>query len=273
MNELTAHNPTDRQGGLGFHDFGARRGRPIIFLHGANQTGASWRDIAALLPDHRAICFDLPGTGRNRHRPFNDLDTCADAVATAMRAQFPGLRLPIAGISLGAYVGLLLALRHPELVASATLSGFQIAPLKDSRCVLLISAVLSSMMTRYSFRKRAARAMGIPASSAAWPAPIAPCSARTLRRINRAAVRFDVRNALPRLQVPVLALAGDEETEPIRNALPQICAVSAMARAAMVPGGHAWPAARPNLFTRILMSWIEDGALPEDADIRIVGHA
>lgn len=270
MNQPTVPTPTGHHQELAFYEYGSLHGRPIVFLHGANQTGASWADVAALLPDHRAICFDLPGTGSNREHMFKSMAASADAIAHAMGNQFPGARVPIAGISLGAYVGLMLALRHPERVASATLSGFQIAPLPRSFWILVIGALLSPMMTSHSFRKRAARAIGIPETSAAWPARTPPCSAQVLRRINRAAVHFDVREALPALQVPLLALAGDYEAKAIQEALQQVVECTDHAKAALGPGGHAWPAARPDLFARILMNWIEDETLIQDPDLRPV---
>ena len=193
---------------------------------------------------------------------------CADVVAESMRAQFPGQKLPIAGLSLGAYVGLLITLRHPQLIASTILSGFQVTPLKGHRALIVLGAVLSPMMTSYSFRKRAARAMGIPERSAAWPTVEAPCSAKVLRQINSSAATFDVSSEINGLQVPLLALAGDLEAKPIRDALAQIEARSDMAKGVLVPGGHAWPAVRPDLFARLLIGWIEDRTLPDDPDIR-----
>ncbi|MEL6644205.1 MAG: alpha/beta hydrolase [Pseudomonadota bacterium] len=268
MNDMSTATQGCKSQILHHHDMGHRAGRPVIFLHGANQSGAMWGDVAALLPDHRAVCFDLPGTGLNRTLPFEGLEAAADAVAGAMRCLFPNQPLPVAGVSLGAYVGLLLALRHPRVVSSVTLSGFQTEPLKGGRWAVALGMLLSPLTTRYGFRKRAARMMGIPEDSALWPRPEAPCSPGTLNRMGRAAVAFEAGDQLQRLEVPLLALAGTGEPKSIRDSVQRIRERSDNAQAAFVPGGHAWVAARPDLFAHILLSWIEDAAIPADPEVR-----
>ena len=38
-------------------------GPPILFIHGANTSGASWATLAAKLPAFRCLLLDRPGTG------------------------------------------------------------------------------------------------------------------------------------------------------------------------------------------------------------------
>lgn len=254
---------------LGYHEFGDPAGAPIVFLHGANQTGSSWGDIADLLPGARSVCFDLPGTGRSNKTPFTTIEAAADAVAQTLNTLLPERRAPLVGVSLGAYTGLQLMLRHADQVQCAILSGFQVGPIPGGWWLIPFGDVLSPFMTGIAFREKTARSLGIPETSSAWPGPVTPCSAKTFRRINREAVRFDARDALPTIKRPLLALAGEREAKPILDSLNEIRAKVPGAQAVMTVGGHAWPAQHPNLFARILQDWIANEIVSADIELQL----
>ncbi|GIF73603.1 alpha/beta fold hydrolase [Asanoa siamensis] len=99
----------------------------VLFLHGGNVAGWMWRDLAATLPDHHCLIPDLPGFGASRTRPWTTLEAVADAVAEIVRARAHDGRAHVVGLSLGAVVGTVLLARHPDVAASALLTG---APLR-----------------------------------------------------------------------------------------------------------------------------------------------
>jgi pimeloyl-ACP methyl ester carboxylesterase len=41
-------------------------GRPLLFIHGANTSGASWAALASRLLDRRCLVLDRPGTGLSK---------------------------------------------------------------------------------------------------------------------------------------------------------------------------------------------------------------
>lgn len=90
-------------------------GSRVVFLHGLFGQGKNWTQIAkALADDHRTLLVDLPHHGRSPwHERFDFLDI-ADQVATLFSADDP---VTLVGHSMGGKVAMVLALRHPELVA------------------------------------------------------------------------------------------------------------------------------------------------------------
>jgi pimeloyl-ACP methyl ester carboxylesterase len=90
-------------------------GSPIVFCHGLFGQGRNWTQVAkALAAGHRVVLVDLPHHGRSSWSDHFDYLDMADEVAQLFTAEEP---VTLVGHSMGGKVAMLLALRHPELVA------------------------------------------------------------------------------------------------------------------------------------------------------------
>ncbi|WP_106402136.1 alpha/beta fold hydrolase [Actinocorallia populi] len=99
---------------------------PVVLLHGIRLSGTMWRRVAAAVAEHRPVGVpDLPGHGRRRGEPFT-MDAAADAVAETIDGL--GGRALVAGLSLGGYVAMATAARHPERVAGLVPMGCTLRP-------------------------------------------------------------------------------------------------------------------------------------------------
>jgi len=94
-------------------------GPPVLLVHGFPLDHRMWLAAAAALPgEHPVLAVDLPGTpGHDRPLPAPSIEASADVVAEAL-AQAGVARAVVVGMSMGGYVALALADRHPELVAA-----------------------------------------------------------------------------------------------------------------------------------------------------------
>jgi pimeloyl-ACP methyl ester carboxylesterase len=95
---------------------------PIVFVHGALMGRSVWRpQIDALADRFRCISVDLPGHGTQRDHTF-ELD---DAVAGVVRAidEAAGGRAVLVGLSLGGYVAMAVAGRHPGRLRGLVIAG------------------------------------------------------------------------------------------------------------------------------------------------------
>lgn len=91
------------------------RGSQVVFLHGLFGQGRNWTQIGKALADrHRVLLVDLPHHGRSGWSADFDYLEVADQVAGLLSAGDP---VALVGHSLGGKVAMLLALRHPALVA------------------------------------------------------------------------------------------------------------------------------------------------------------
>ena len=98
-------------------------GPPIVLLHGHPRTSATWHRVAPILvrAGHTVVCADLRGYGRSTGpAPTADHSAhckraVADDVLTVMRS-LGHERFALLGHDRGSYVGLRLALDHPNSV-------------------------------------------------------------------------------------------------------------------------------------------------------------
>jgi pimeloyl-ACP methyl ester carboxylesterase len=100
----------------------------IVFVHGTRLTRSQWAPQMRLLsPRFRCIAVDLPGHGVLADQPFSR-EAAADVVAAAIGAEARDGRAVVVGLSLGGYVAIDTADRHPERVAGLVLSGCSAEP-------------------------------------------------------------------------------------------------------------------------------------------------
>ncbi|WP_098469797.1 alpha/beta fold hydrolase [Serinibacter salmoneus] len=93
----------------------------VLLVHGVTSSHLAWVDVVAALPGVRLIAPDLRGRGRSRDvagpagmvRHADDLAAVLDHLGIDA--------LPVVGHSMGAFVSVVLAARHPARVRSLTL--------------------------------------------------------------------------------------------------------------------------------------------------------
>ncbi|MGR6321555.1 alpha/beta hydrolase [Micromonospora soli] len=95
---------------------------PIVLVHGTRFARGQWQpQLAALGAEFPVAAVDLPGHGGRAADPWN-LDRAADVVAEAVHELDAGPAV-VVGHSLGGYVSLHFAHRHPALLAGLVLMG------------------------------------------------------------------------------------------------------------------------------------------------------
>ena len=98
---------------------------PIVLLHGIFAEKDHWTDFArSLTGQHRILAPDLPGFGESSRHEGEAYDYAAQTERLRALLDALGLaRLHLAGSSMGGTLAALLALQHPERVASVAFVG------------------------------------------------------------------------------------------------------------------------------------------------------
>lgn len=96
----------------------------MLLIHGAGMDGTVWQLQTRYLAHHgfRPVAVDLPGHGASEGEPLETIGEMADWVARF--AEAAGLTpANVVGHSMGSFIGLELAARHPQHVTSLSLLG------------------------------------------------------------------------------------------------------------------------------------------------------
>lgn len=124
----------------------------VVAVHGITATHRSWPFLAAALPDRTLVAPDLRGRGGSRGLPGPfGLAAHADDVATVVRAVSPGRPVDLVGHSMGAFVAVVLADRHPDLVHRLVLvdGGLPFAPAEQGTTEAALAAIRARLEARF----------------------------------------------------------------------------------------------------------------------------
>lgn len=241
----------------------------VLLLHGIGGGKAAWpAQLDALAhAGYRAVAWDMPGYGDSALIWPYDFDGLAAALAPLIRQERDaGRRVVLVGHSMGGMVAQQAYAAMPEHIDGLLLSGTSPAfgkPDGDWQrdFVAARTAPLDAGRTMAELATGLVRAMvapDAPADAVAFATRVmAAVPPSTYRAALQALVRFDQRALLPRIAVPVLALAGEHDG----NAAPAV-----MERmAARIPGaeyrclpdvGHLACMERPELFNAAMLDFL-----------------
>ncbi len=223
----------------------------ILFAHGLLWSGDMFCDqIAALESRYRCITFDLRGQGRSEvTRSGYDIETLyADALA--LIAALDCAPCHFAGLSMGGFIGLRLAIRRPDLLRSLILIESSADPEPAEN--LGRYRMLNLIARWIGFNPVADRVMAImfgrtflndPARAALkheWRQRLlANHRIGITRAVTGVVTRAGVAEQLDQITVPTLIIVGDEDVATVPAKAERMHAGIRNSRLAVIPGaGH-----------------------------------
>ena len=234
---------------------GPSGGPPIVFVHGALMGRAVWRpQIDALSDRFRCISVDLPGHGTQRDVPF-ELDDAAEGVVRAIDAA--GGRTVLVGLSLGGYVAMTVASRHPEKVRGLVIAGSTREPTGVNRVAfeaygLALRIVPESVVRTIAFAVFRRRYGGAVATAITAGGHFARGGSRAVRRI--AGSRF--RDRLAAYGGPILVINGTLDLVFRIGAGRFVAGVPGVTNRVIPRAGHLSNVDRPEVFTALVEEFI-----------------
>jgi pimeloyl-ACP methyl ester carboxylesterase len=242
----------------------------VVFVHGFPFRASMWEPQfpVAVQAGRRAVAPDLPGFGRSAvpaDRAAYSIDGYADLV-TALIGGLGLARVVLVGLSMGGYIALAVARRHPDVLAGLVLADTRADPdspegrqtRSDHQALVaergdvtpLVDGLLTRILADTGPRHAEVGAMlGDMMRSTAPAGWIGALEAMKQRR--------DQTDLLPSIAVPTLVVVGEGD------ALAPVDVAEAMAKAIpgarleIVPGaGHVSNLENPEVFNRALSEFL-----------------
>ncbi|MFL5928296.1 MAG: alpha/beta fold hydrolase [Gaiellaceae bacterium] len=223
----------------------------IVLSGSLGSTAEMWEPQRPVLADVRVVALEHPGHGP---APVVKVATVADLAARAL-AQIDDERFSFVGLSLGGAVGMQIALDAPErvekLVLAATSMRFGDPQQWRERAATVraqgLEAIVDATMGRWFTQ---------PADDR-WRSMFLSVDREGYARCCEALAAWDVREAVSRIDVPTLAIAGREDPTTPPEHLHALADAIPGARLEVVEGAaHLVNVDRADAFNELLEVWL-----------------
>ena len=243
----------------------------ILFAHGVLLDRRMFdAQMEALAQDYRCIAFDFRGHGASDVPETGyDMDSLTSDAAALIDELGCG-PVHFVGHSMGAFVGLRLAARHPELVRSLVL----IAPSADRQPMLDVAKYrllqvmarrigirpLAGSLTKTLFGKTFRRDPRRNAEHEEWRRRLGAMSLPgAMRAVDGILTRAAIRDELGRITAPTLVVMGEEDVAAPRHLAQRVASGIAGARWVDIPAaGHVSPVEQPDAVSDAIRAFVAD---------------
>lgn len=244
----------------------AGEGPPLVLLHGWPLNSREWRrQIEDLSDEFTVVAWDTPGCGRSSDPPGTfRLGDYADRLAAFIDAL--GLGRPhVAGLSFGGGLALELYRRHPTVPRTLVLAsayagwaGSLPAEVVEQR---LQSSVSEAELSPDEFARHWIPGLLTESASAAMVAEVASILSEFhpagYRVWGRAFAEADLRDVLPRIDVPTLLLYGDKDVRAPLSVAQDLHSNIPGSKLVVIPGvGHMVDIETPGRFDTEVRSFL-----------------
>ncbi len=247
------------------------QGRPVVLLHAFPLSRAMWRpQVEALQDECRLLVPDLRGFGGTSPFPGTpSVEAMADDVAALLRALAIQEPVVVGGLSMGGYVALAFARRHPLWLRALILADTRAEPdtpegkanrdqtiafAETHSAAEVIGPMLPKLLGDETRRLRPEVAEEVRRIAAAQAPAAIVAALRALRD------RPDARPGLADIRVPTLVVVGAEDTlTPPAMAQTLIEGIHGARLVTIAGAGHLANLEQPGAFTAAVRSLCENG--------------
>jgi 3-oxoadipate enol-lactonase len=238
-------------------------GEPVLMLHGLGGSSNTFTPVLAAFARHRAIRFDLPGSGRS-HRVVGPLSLALFLDKTRLVMQRNGVeRVHVVAHSMGTIIATHLAASEPRCVASLALFGPLLAPSEPARATIRTRAAQAREGDMQPIADALLRASVSAETRSRRPAAVAFVRESLMRQDPDGYARSCEALAemspadTSRIDCPTLLVTGDEDVVAPPQAVRMMAERIAGSRLEVLRGcGHWTPVEKPEECTALLKRFL-----------------
>jgi pimeloyl-ACP methyl ester carboxylesterase len=240
----------------------------LVFSHGLLWSHRMFEaQVAELSKTYRVIAYDHRGQGKSEVKGPYDMDTVAEDAAALIRNLVAG-PVHFIGLSMGGFVGMRLAARHPELIKSLVLleTSANAEPLENLPQYKLLNGIVRwigiippiankvmKIMFAHSWLQNSVNA----ASISRWKMELSSNKKSITGPVEGVIYRKGVEEELGHITCPTLVIVGDEDvaTTPQKAAFIQK-GIKGAKLETISGAGHSSCIEKPEEVNRLLKDWL-----------------
>jgi pimeloyl-ACP methyl ester carboxylesterase len=241
----------------------------LVFSHGLLMNGEMFRgQVEALSSRYRCITYDHRGQGRSEVAAAGyDMDSITGDAAALIR-ELDAAPCHFAGLSMGGFVGLRLAIHHPELIKTLILMDTSADPEPAAnqgpyRRLALVGRLFGfrlvvNRVLRIMFGRTFLADPACAAELGRWKRHLLGLDRRGTHRAAHGVIgREGVYEMLGRIQTPTLILVGDEDVATVPAQAERLHAAIRGSKRVVIPGaGHSSSIEQPELVTAAIRDFL-----------------
>lgn len=241
----------------------------LVFSHGLLWSHKMFAaQVAEFSKQYRVIAYDHRGQGSSEVGGPYDMDTVAADAAELIRSLVGG-PVHFIGLSMGGFVGMRLAARHPELVKSLTLleTSANAEPLENLPQYKLLNGVvrwvgvippIASKVMKIMFAKSWLADSAQVNSIRHWKMELASNKKSITGPVEGVIYRKGIEEELAKISCPTLVIVGDEDVATTPQKAAFIHQGIAGSKLETISGaGHSSCIEKPEEVNRLLKDWLK----------------
>ena len=244
-------------------------GPPLVLLHAFPLDRTMWHpQVTALSDRYRVIAPDLPGFGESTVPPDGwTVDSAADRVAELLTGIGLDELAVVGGLSMGGYVALAFARRHPDMIRGLVLADTRaeadtpeaqanrdktIAVAEEHGAAAVFEAMLPKVLGQTTHQQRQTVVAEATRIASEQGADVVADGLRALRD------RPDATPGLAAIQVPTLIIVGEEDTlTPPAVAMTLADGIPEASIEVLAGAGHLSNLETPTEFTAVVRRFLD----------------
>lgn len=242
----------------------------MVFIHGGGVSGWMWDKQVDFFKDYYHILVpDLPGHGNSKEEPYISIRNCAEELINLIEAKANGKKVIIIGLSHGAQVVVEILSIKPQIIEYAIINSALTRPMKFiSICIKSVLRMSYGLIKNKKFSNLQAKSMYISEDYFdVYYNDSISISFETMSKVLCANLEYRLPVNFKNSKVKTLIIIGKKEKGIMKKSAIDMIKSNKNCKGYTVPNvGHGISLAKPELFNKIVLAWINNDILPQELE-------
>lgn len=272
---MTAWSSIGVKRAMQFKEVGNKKGKTIVFIHGAGISGWMWEKQLEYFKDYHCIVPDLPEHGLSINEGQLSIKNSAYSIVEIIKKYANGGKAHIVGHSIGAKIIVELLSTDPEIIDHAVIASALFRPIyymklahkpyvyKLTVAMLKIKSLLNLTVKQFKFPDKESEDNLILDFQRLT-------SDMLYRTYNELYENLTLPQGLEKANVPALVIAGEKEPKAMKESVADMTKVLPNAKGVLIRKGlHTYPWAMYDIFSELIDQWIKNENIDNENVIKL----